>query len=173
MIGRSTFLAMALITASVKAPPEVETPIIFPLSNPTDKAECTPEQAYTWTDGRALVACGVQFPDVTVNGKTYHPGQANNFYIFPAIGLAVYATKPKRITDKMFIKAARASADQVSRDDRDKGMLFPKQSHILEVEITTATRVAEFIFDEGQATVERPKDVRAWIEALTYKPEYR
>ena len=151
----------------------VDRPIIFPLSNPTDKAECTPEQAYTWTDGKALVACGVQFPDVTVNGKTFHPGQANNFYIFPAIGLAVYATRPKRITDAMFIEAARASADQVSQDDRDRGMLFPKQSHILEVEITTATRVAEFIFDQGQATVERPKDVRAWIEGLTYKPKYR
>ena len=151
----------------------VERPIIFPLSNPTDKAECTPEQAYSWTDGKALVACGVQFPDVTVNGKTFHPGQANNFYIFPAIGLAVYATRPKRITDKMFIEAAKASADQVSQDDRDSGMLFPKQSHILEVEITTATRVAEFIFDQGEATVERPKDIRAWIEGLTYKPEYR
>ncbi len=151
----------------------VDRPIIFPLSNPTDKAECTPEQAYTWTNGKALVACGVQFPDVTVNGKTYHPGQANNFYIFPAIGLAVYATRPKRITDKMFIEAARASADQVSKDDREKGMLFPKQSHILETEITTATRVAEYIFDQELATVERPKDVRAWIEAMTYKPEYR
>ena len=151
----------------------VDRPIIFPLSNPTDKAECTPEQAYTWTDGKALVACGVQFPDVTVNGKTFHPGQANNFYIFPAIGLAIYATRPKRITDAMFIEAARASADQVSQDDRDTGMLFPKQSRILEVEVTTATRVAEFIFDQGQATVERPRDIRAWIEDLTYKPEYR
>ena len=150
----------------------VDRPIIFPLSNPTDKAECTPEQAYAWTDGKALVACGVQFPDVTVNEKTYHPGQANNFYIFPAIGLAVYATRPKRITDRMFIEAARATADQVSRDDRDRGMLFPKQSHILETEITTATRVAEFIFDQDQATVDRPRDVRAWIEAMTYKPEY-
>ncbi len=151
----------------------VDRPIIFPLSNPTDKAECTPEQAYAWTDGKALVACGVQFPDVTVNGRTYHPGQANNFYIFPAIGLAVYATKPRRITDRMFIDAARASADQVSRDDRDRGMLFPPQAKILEVEITTATRVAEEIFNHGEATVERPKDVRAWIESLTYKPEYR
>ena len=151
----------------------VDRPIVFPLSNPTDKAECTPEQAYMWTDGKALVACGVQFPDVTVNGKVYHPGQANNFYIFPAVGLAVYATRPKRITDRMFIEAAKASADQVSRDDRDHGMLFPKQSHILETEITTATRIAEHIFDQGQATVTRPKDVRAWIEDMTYKPEYR
>ncbi len=172
LIGVSTMggaFTEGVIRAMAK---NVDRPIIFPLSNPTDKAECTPEQAYTWTDGKALVACGVQFPDVTVNGKTYHPGQANNFYIFPAIGLAVYATRPKRITDRMFIEAAKASADQVSRDDRDRGMLFPKQSHILETEITTATRVAEHIFDQGQATVERPKDVRAWIEAMTYKPEY-
>ena len=172
LIGVSTThgaFTEAVIRAMAK---NVDRPIIFPLSNPTDKAECTPEQAYTWTDGKALVACGVQFPDVTVNGKTYHPGQANNFYIFPAIGLAVYATRPKRITDRMFIEAAKASADQVSRDDRDRGMLFPKQSHILETEITTATRVAEHIFDQGEATVDRPKDVRAWIEAMTYKPEY-
>ena len=173
LIGVST-TGGAFTEAAVKAMAKnVDRPIIFPLSNPTDKAECTPEQAYTWTDGKALVACGVQFPDVMVNGKTYHPGQANNFYIFPAIGLAVYATRPKRITDKMFIEAARASADQVSKDDRERGMLFPKQSHILETEITTATRVAEYIFDQGLATVERPKDVRAWIEAMTYKPEYK
>ncbi len=151
----------------------VERPVIFPLSNPTDKAECTPEQAYGWTDGKALVACGVQFPDVAINGKTFLPGQANNFYIFPAVGLAVYATKPKRITDKMFIIAAKTSADQVSQADRDKGMLFPKQSDILEVELTTATRLAEYIFDAGEASVERPRDIRAWIEGLTYKPEYR
>lgn len=114
----------------------------------------------------------MQFPDVTVNGKTYHPGQANNFYIFPAIGLAVHATRPKQITDRMFIEAARASADQVGPADRDRGMLFPPQSNILRTEITTATRVAEFIFDQGQATVERPSDVGAWIEAMTYKPQY-
>ncbi len=173
LIGVSTMggaFTEAVIRAMAK---NVDRPIIFPLSNPTDKAECTPEQAYTWTDGKALVACGVQFPDVTLNGKTYYPGQANNFYIFPAIGLAVYATRPKRITDKMFIEAAQASADQVSRDDREHGMLFPKQSHILEIEVTTAIRVAEYIFDQGLATVERPKDIRAWIEAMTYKPEYR
>ena len=147
-------------------------PVVFPLSNPTDKAEATPEQIYGWTDGKALVACGVQFPDVTVNGKTFHPGQANNFYVFPAIGLAVYATKPRRIDDAMFIQAAHGSADQVSQADRDSGMLFPKQTDILQTEITTATRVAEFIFDRGEATVERPRDIRAWLEAMTFKPTY-
>ena len=150
----------------------VDRPIIFPLSNPTEKAECTPEQAYRWTDGKALVAAGVQFPDVTRDGKTLHPGQANNFYIFPAIGLAVYATRPKRIDDRMFMEAARGSADQVSQAERDKGMLYPRQDDILETEITTATRVAEYIFEQGQATVDRPGDIRAWIKAMTYKPVY-
>ncbi len=147
-------------------------PIIFPLSNPTDKAECTPEQAYAWTGGKALFAAGVQFPDVTVNGKTYHPGQANNFYIFPAFGLAIYATKPKRIDDKMWIAAAQGSADQVDQTARDKGMLFPPQSDILETEITTAARVAEHIFDRGLATVDRPDDIRAWLKSQTYTPAY-
>ena len=147
-------------------------PIIFPLSNPTDRAECTPEQAYTWTKGKALVACGVQFPDTTVEGKTYHPGQANNFYIFPAVGLAVYAARPKRITDRMFIDAAHATADQVGPADRDRGMLYPKQADILETEITTAARVVEAIFHRGEATVDRPEDIRAWLKSMIYNPAY-
>jgi malate dehydrogenase (oxaloacetate-decarboxylating)(NADP+) len=149
-----------------------ERPIIFALSNPTDRAECTAEQAYTWSKGKALYAAGVQFPDVTVNGKTFHPGQANNFYIFPAIGLATYVARPRRITDELFIVAAEASADQVGPILREKGMLFPSQANILETEVTTATRVAEFMFDKGLAQVERPRDIRAWIEGQLYKPEY-
>jgi malate dehydrogenase (oxaloacetate-decarboxylating)(NADP+) len=149
-----------------------ERPIIFALSNPTDRAECTAEQAYTWSKGKALYAAGVQFPEVTMNGKTFHPGQANNFYIFPAIGLATYVTRPRRITDELFIVAAEASADQVGPILREKGMLFPSQANILETEVTTATRVAEYMFDEGLAQVERPRDLRAWIEGQLYKPEY-
>jgi malate dehydrogenase (oxaloacetate-decarboxylating)(NADP+) len=172
LIGVSTVGGLFTETVIRNMAKKVGRPIIFPLSNPTDKAECTPEQAYRWTDGKALVAAGVQFPDVTIGAKTFHPGQANNFYIFPAIGLAVYATRPKLIDDRMFIEAARGSADQVSQADRDKGMLFPPQNDILETEITTATRVAEYIFEQGQATVERPDDIRAWIKAMTYKPAY-
>ena len=147
-------------------------PIILPLSNPTDRAECTPEQAYTWTDGRALVACGVQFPDVTVGDKTFHPGQANNFYIFPAVALAVYAARPARITDRIFIEAARATADQVGPTDRARGMLYPRQADILRTEVTTAARVAEYLFNEDLATVERPADIPAWLDAMLYRPEY-
>ena len=151
---------------------QVERPIVFALSNPTDKAECAPQQAYEWTDGKALVATGVQFPDVEMGGKTFHPGQANNFYIFPAVGLAIYATRPRRIDDKLFIRAAQGSADQVSQADRDKGMLFPRQDNILATELTTATRIAEYLFDQGLATVDRPVDVRAWIESVIYRPAY-
>jgi malate dehydrogenase (oxaloacetate-decarboxylating)(NADP+) len=149
-----------------------ERPIIFALSNPTEKAECSAEQAYTWSKGKALFAAGVQFPDVSVNGTTFHPGQANNFYIFPAVGLATYVARPRRLTDACFIAAAQACADQVGPDQRAKGMLYPNQANILESEVTTATRVAEFLFDQGLAQVERPEDMRSWIEGQLYKPEY-
>ncbi|HEX9534531.1 MAG TPA: NAD-dependent malic enzyme [Stellaceae bacterium] len=149
-----------------------ERPIIFALSNPTDKAECSAEEAYTWSNGKALYAAGVQFPDVTVKGTTFHPGQANNFYIFPAIGLATYVARPRRLTDACFIAAAEASADQIGPDLRARGMLFPGQADILETEVTTATRVAEFMFDKDLAQVARPRDIRACIEGQLYKPRY-
>ena len=147
-------------------------PIIFALSNPTEKAECTADQAYRWSQGKALYAAGVQFPEETLQGRTFHPGQANNFYVFPAIGLATYAARPKRLTDQCFIVAAQATADQVDPIMRAKGMLYPSQAHILETEVTTAARIAEFMFDAGLAQVERPRDIRGWIEGLLYKPHY-
>jgi malate dehydrogenase (oxaloacetate-decarboxylating)(NADP+) len=149
-----------------------ERPIIFALSNPTEKAECSAEQAYTWSGGKVLFAAGVQFPDVRLNGRTFHPGQANNFYIFPAVGLATYVCRPRRLTDACFIAAAQASADQVGPELRAKGMLYPSQSDILETEVTTAIRVAEFMFEQGLAQVERPRDVRTWIEGQLYRPGY-
>jgi malate dehydrogenase (oxaloacetate-decarboxylating)(NADP+) len=147
-------------------------PIIFSLSNPTDKTECLPEHAYAWSKGQALYAAGVQFPDVTVDGRRFHPGQANNFYIYPAIGLAVHVARPKLLTDECFIVAAQAMADQVGDDMRAAGRLFPNQSNILQIEVTTAARIVEFMFDCGMAQVERPADIRAWIEAQLYVPQY-
>ena len=149
-----------------------ERPIIFALSNPTDKAECSAEQAYTWSKGKALFAAGVQFPEVTIKGKTFHPGQANNFYIYPALGLATYVARPRRITDECFIIAAQASADQVGPELRARGMLFPSQSQILEMEVSTATRIAQFMFEKGLATVQQPADIRKWIEGQLYSPHY-
>jgi malate dehydrogenase (oxaloacetate-decarboxylating)(NADP+) len=149
-----------------------ERPIIFALSNPTHKAECTAEQAYTYSKGKALFAAGVQFDEVTYEGKTYRPGQANNFYIYPAIGLATYAARPTRLNDECFIVAAHATADQVGPSMQAKGMMFPSQDHILETEITTATRIVEYMFEAGLATVERPPEIRSWIESLLYSPSY-
>ena len=149
-----------------------ERPVILALSNPTEKAECTPEQAYTWSKGKAIYAAGVQFPPVHYNGQTFLPGQANNFYIFPAIGMAIFATQAKRVTDEMFIEAGEAVADQVPTDLLKQGLLYPLQSNILESEIQTAARVAKLVFDSGLAQVARPTDPVAFIRGHVYKPEY-
>jgi malate dehydrogenase (oxaloacetate-decarboxylating)(NADP+) len=149
-----------------------ERPVILALSNPTEHAECTPEQAYTWSKGKAIYASGVQFPPVHYNGQTFLPGQANNFYIFPAVGMAIFATQAKRVTDEMFIEAGQAVADQVPPDLLKQGLLYPLQSDILESEIQTAARVAKLVFDSGLATVPRPTDMIAFIRKHVYKPEY-
>jgi len=150
-----------------------EHPVVLALSNPTEHAECTPEQAYTWSNGKAIYAAGVQFPPVHFKGQTFLPGQANNFYIFPAIGMAVFATQASRVTDEMFIEAARAVADQVPSDLLKQGLLYPLQSNILETEIQTAARIAKLVFDSGLARVVRPADIVSFIRNLVYKPDYR
>jgi len=150
-----------------------ERPIIFALSNPTEHHECLPEQAYEWSKGKAVYAGGVQFPPVHLAGQTFLPSQANNLYIFPAVGMAIYATNATRVTDEMFIEAAHAVADQVTSDQLKLGMLFPPQSNILEVEIQTAARVAKLVFDSDLARVDRPADMEAFIRRHVYKPEYR
>jgi malate dehydrogenase (oxaloacetate-decarboxylating)(NADP+) len=147
-------------------------PIIFALSNPTERAECTAEEAYRWSDGRALFCAGVPFPPVQFNGKTLIPGQGNNLYIFPGVGLAIVATRPRRITDEMFVIAARALAQQVKQAELDSACLYPPQSEIVTTEIAVAVKVAEHIFARGLAGVAKPSDVRAFIEAQLYKPEY-
>jgi malate dehydrogenase (oxaloacetate-decarboxylating)(NADP+) len=149
-----------------------ERPVILALSNPTEHAECTPEQAYTWSKGKAIYAAGVQFEPVHYNGETFLPGQANNFYIFPAVGMAIFATQATRVTDEMFIEAGQAVADQVPSELLNQGLLYPLQSNILETEIQTAARVAKLVFDSGLARVARPTDMVAFIREHVYKPEY-
>jgi malate dehydrogenase (oxaloacetate-decarboxylating)(NADP+) len=150
-----------------------ERPVILALSNPTEHAECTAEQAYSGSKGKAIYAAGVQFAPVPYNGQTFLPGQANNFYIFPAVGMAIFATQAKRVTDEMFIEAAQAVADQVPSELLKQGLLYPLQSNILETEIQTAARVAKLVFDSGLARVERPADMVAFIRKHVYKPEYK
>ncbi len=147
-------------------------PVVLALSNPTEKAECTPEQAYTWSKGKAIYAAGVPFPPVHLNGQTLLPGQANNFYIFPAVGMAIFATQASRVTDEMFIEAAYGVADQVQPELLKQGLLYPLQANILEAEIQTAARVAKLVFDSGLARVERPADMVSFIRGHVYKPEY-
>ena len=116
-----------------------ERPIIFPYSNPTSRSECTAEEAYTWSNGRAIFASGSPFPPLTVSGKHFVPGQGNNVYIFPAMGMAVYATEASRVTDEMFIVAAKAVAEQVGEDSLEVGLIYPPQSKIF----TASLHVAE------------------------------
>jgi len=150
-----------------------ERPVVLALSNPTEHAECTAEQAYKWSEGRAIFAAGVQFDAVEIGGRTYTPSQANNCYVFPAVGMAIVATQAKRVIDEMFVEAAHAVAAQVTDEQRSRGLLYPPQADILETEIRTAAHVARRVFDEGLARVERPQDIESFIRSHVYEPRYR
>ena len=149
-----------------------ERPIIFPYSNPTSRSECSAEEAYRWSDGRAIFASGSPFPPVEIGGKHFVPGQGNNVYIFPAMGMAVFATEASRVTEDMFIVAAHAVAEQVTDEDLAAGLIYPPQSRILEASLHVAERVAAHIFDQGLAEVPRPDDIGALIRARAYQPVY-
>ncbi len=148
-------------------------PIIFPLSNPTSRSECTAEEAYRWSNGQAVFASGSPFPPVDYETKRLVPGQGNNVYIFPAIGMAVYATEAKRVPDELFIVAAKAVAAQVTQEQLDVGLIYPPQSKILAASLNVAVKVAERIFELGLARVPKPSDIRADIESKAFKPAYR
>jgi malate dehydrogenase (oxaloacetate-decarboxylating)(NADP+) len=147
-------------------------PIIFPLSNPTSKSECTAEQAYAWSDGRAVFASGSPFPSVTHAGKTYVPRQGNNAYIFPGVGLGVIVSKASRVTDTMFYAAARALALQVTQASLEAGSLFPPLPEIRKVSVEIATAVAEVAYEEGLAKAPRPADLRAAVRKQMYDATY-
>ena len=149
-----------------------ERPIIFPFSNPTSRSECTPDEAYRWSDGRAIVASGSPFPPVEIAGKTFVPGQGNNVYIFPAIAMAVYVTEAIRVTDDMFIIAAQAVAEQVTEASLASGLIFPRQSTIFEASMHVALQIAEHIFERGLARVPRPADLEAHLRQCAYRPTY-
>jgi malate dehydrogenase (oxaloacetate-decarboxylating)(NADP+) len=147
-----------------------ERPIIFALSNPTSKSECTAEQAYQWSGGRALFACGSPFDPVEVAGRRFVPRQGNNSYIFPGIGLGAIATGATRITEPMFMAAARTLAAQVTQADLDQGSLYPPLGHIREVSARIAAATAGVAFRDNLARVPRPPDLLAFVKARMYEP---
>lgn len=149
-----------------------ERPLIMALSNPTSKAECTAEQAYTWSDGRAIFASGSPFDPVMYKGRTFVPGQANNSYCFPGIGLGVVASESRLVTDEMFAVAARTLADMVSQQDLDTGCLYPALHKIREVSLGIAVAVAEVAFKRGLAAIARPQDLEGFIREQMYVPHY-
>ena len=148
-------------------------PVIFALSNPTSKSECSAEEAYTWSDGRALFASGSPFPACTYKGKTYVSGQSNNAYIFPGVGLGVVACGAKRVTEEMFSEAARVLGSLVTQGDLDTGCLFPPLTKIREVSAHIAVAVMEVAYKRGLATTPRPKDMLAHAKAAQYQPVYK
>ncbi len=148
-------------------------PVIFPYSNPTSHSECTAEQAYTWSKGNAIFASGSPFAPVEYNGKTFTPGQGNNVFIFPALGLAIYATEAKRVTDEMLLTASEAVAEQISEEDFSRGLIYPPINNIRDVSINVAVKVVEEIFRSGLACVKRPKDIRKFIKSKMYEPVYK
>jgi len=149
-----------------------EQPIVFALSNPTSKAECSAEEAYRHTDGRALFACGSPYDPVTLNGKTFVPRQGNNSYIFPGVGLGAIACGATLVTDEMFMAAARTLAGLVTDDDLKQGSLYPALPRIREVSLQIAAAVARVAYRRSLAAQQKPKNLLARIKGQVYDARY-
>ena len=148
-------------------------PVIFALSNPTSKTECNAEQAYQWSKGRAVFASGSPLPPVELNGQRYVPGQGNNIYIFPGVGMGALVSEARQVTDSMFLAAAQTLAAMVTKEDLALGRVYPALTKIREVSLEIATAVATVAFDEGVAATERPANIREHIRLRMFQPVYR
>jgi malate dehydrogenase (oxaloacetate-decarboxylating)(NADP+) len=147
-------------------------PIVFALSNPTSKSECTATQAYRWSDGRVLFACGSPFDPVTLEGRSYVPRQGNNSYIFPGVGLGVIVSGSSRVTDEMFMAAAHTLAEQVTEDDLKQGSLYPPLKNIRDVSAQIAAAVATVAYRRELARGPAPADLLGFMKSKMYEPRY-
>ena len=147
-----------------------ERPVIFPMSNPTDKTEALPVDLVEWTEGRALIATGSPFESIQYEGRTIHVSQANNVYIFPGVGLGALAARATKVTDPMLTAAGRSLADQVSEEDLAAGKLYPPLADMRKITRNIAEAVAQQAFDEGLAQAEG--DVADLVDELIWEPAY-
>lgn len=148
-----------------------ERPIIYALSNPTSKAECTAQEAYQWSKGKAIFASGSPFAPVSLCGKAFVPRQGNNSYVFPGIGLGCVLAQPTWIPTGVFLTAAKRLAELVSQSDLDNGSMYPPLSEVRSLSAEIAAAVAEYLFDKGLAKAERPSDILAAVKAAMWSPE--
>jgi malic enzyme len=160
--------------AIVRAMADVnERPIVFPLSNPTSKAECTPADAVRWSNGRAIVATGSPFDPVEHGGRTFRIGQGNNAFVFPGVGLGLWVGRVRRVTDAMFLDAARALAGLVGEDDVAEGSVFPRLTRIRECSLAVACAVVRRAVVEGYASPEMLHGLEARVQHAMWEPVYR
>jgi malate dehydrogenase (oxaloacetate-decarboxylating)(NADP+) len=150
-----------------------ERPIVFALSNPTSKAECAAEEAYVWSEGRAIFASGSPFEPVVVDGKTFVPGQGNNAYIFPGVGLGIVLSRARHVSSEMFMSAARTLARQVKQRELDQGQLYPPLCDIRSVSAAIAAAVFELAHKQGLARKPMPDDLLTYIKRKMYVPKYK
>lgn len=149
-----------------------EHPVIFALSNPNSKAECTAEEAYRWSKGKAVFASGSPFDKVEYDGKTYHPAQGNNAYIFPGLGLGAIIAKATKIPEELFLVAAQTLSKQVLRENIQNGAVYPKLNDIKAISIEIAIAVAERAYEMGITRNSKPNDLKKVIKDYIYNPNY-
>lgn len=167
--GCGAVFTESVLQAMIQSCPQ---PVVFALSNPTARAECTAEQAYAWSGGGVIFASGSPFPAVTLAGRVHVPGQANNAYVFPGFGLGLLVSRALHASDAMFFAAASALAGMVGNEDLAAGSIYPPQSRLREVAMAVAEAVADTAWKDGLATIPRPADLHAHIRQAMWQPEY-